>query len=491
MQLRFLHTADLHLGYEQYGLAERYNDFTEAFQWVVDTALEERVDFLLIAGDLFEKRALDPRTLYIAVDQFERLKDAGIPVVAIEGNHERTYGESLSWMEFLNLRGLLHLLDCTPGEQHGWLPQPWDDAERTGGYVDLAGARIYGLKYRGEQTGRLLSNIGAAIAAAQPPDAESNTSPASENRPQFSIFMSHTSVEGYFDQGHAFADLSQLNALRPNIDYLALGHVHTPYRGALGEGDWLFNPGCPETWSSKESQYGDRGAILVEVDVADYREDLADYRADVADYRADFADYRADTTRTPAFKATVRNYPNRRPFIRIRQEMDACPSPARLMELLDEKMQREPAPNANALHEPKAPVVEVVLTGVARFSRTEIENKDLEQMAKQHFAPLIVRTRSSLQEAPASLVEGSEELDRHVLERMVFENLVRADDRFAPAAAKLAQVATLLKQMALDGASANDIAEEASIRVRTQRQAAQDDVDPAIPALSNGPTPQD
>ena len=102
MQFKFLHTADIHLGYQQYGLSERYDDFTEAFRWIVDTALDERVDFLLIAGDLFEKRTLDPRTLLIAVTEFERLKAAGIPVVAIEGNHERTYGESLSWMEYLN-----------------------------------------------------------------------------------------------------------------------------------------------------------------------------------------------------------------------------------------------------------------------------------------------------------------------------------------------------------------------------------------------------
>ena len=119
MQFKFLHTADIHLGYQQYGLSERYDDFTEAFRWIVDTALDERVDFLLIAGDLFEKRTLDPRTLLIAVTEFERLKAAGIPVVAIEGNHERTYGESLSWMEYLSQSDLLYLLDCSRHDQGG------------------------------------------------------------------------------------------------------------------------------------------------------------------------------------------------------------------------------------------------------------------------------------------------------------------------------------------------------------------------------------
>ena len=170
MQFKFLHAADIHLGYQQYGLAERYDDFTEGFQWIIETALRERVAFLLIAGDLFEKRTLDPRTLLIAVKEFQRLKEAGIPVVAIEGNHERTYGENLSWLEFLNKSELLYLLDCSR-RADGWAPQPWDDIERTGGYVDIGGARIYGLRYQGAQTGAALDAIGGAIAAAPPTES--------------------------------------------------------------------------------------------------------------------------------------------------------------------------------------------------------------------------------------------------------------------------------------------------------------------------------
>ena len=456
MQFRFLHTADIHLGYQQYGLSERYDDFTEAFQWVVDTALDECVDFLLIAGDLFEKRTLDPRTLLIAVTEFERLKTAGIPVVAIEGNHERTYGDSLSWMEYLSQSDLLYLLDCSRHDQ-GWLPQHWDKEERTGGYVALAGARIYGLRYQGAQTGAALSEIGAAIDAA--PHSEAG----------FSIFLSHTSVEGYYDQGHPFARQQDLGTLRHCVDYFALGHVHAPYRGTLDGKEWLYNPGCPETWSSEEWQYHEKGAILVTV----------------------------DTDRTPSFHATTCKYPNRRPFMRIRQELDACPTPSALLQLLEEKIMREPAPRVDidpslheeetqtvhgrASHAQKFPVVEIVLTGVARFSRTEIDTEAIEHLAKKHFDPLIVRVRSSLQEAPTSMVEGSDTLDRNELERTVFENLVRADDRFAATAAEVGQVAVILKQMVLDGVAANEIAEEVGRRLREQKQAARNDATSFVP----------
>ena len=457
MQFKFLHTADIHLGYQQYGLSERYDDFTEAFRWIVDTALEERVDFLLIAGDLFEKRTLDPRTLLIAVTEFERLKAAGIPVVAIEGNHERTYGESLSWMEYLSQSDLLYLLDCSRHDQ-GWTPQPWDKEERTGGYVDIAGARIYGLRYQGAETGRALNEIGGAIAAAPPPDSA------------FSIFLTHTSVEGYYDKGHPFARQQDLRTLRQCIDYLALGHVHVPYRGVMGDGEWLFNPGCPETWSSEEWQYRDKGGILVAV----------------------------DTSRQPAFRANTLTYPTRRPFVRIVQELDACPSPSTLLELLEKKVQREPVPDAltetpqraattHSAHGiasqlQKSPVVEIVLTGVARFSRTEISTEAIEQLARNYLNPLVVRLRSSLQEALANTLEDGDMHDREVLERLVFENLIAADDRFASTAADTAQIAMALKQMVLDGVTSGEIAEEVGHRLRAQQHAVGNKAGSEVPA---------
>lgn len=448
MRIKFLHAADIHLGYQQYGIPERYDDFADAFQWVVQTALDERVDSLLIAGDLFEKRTLDPRTLLIAVKEFERLKDAHIPVVAIEGNHERTYGDNLSWLEYLNQRGLLYLLDCSRHDE-GWLPKPWIEAERTGGYVDLAGARIYGLRYQGAQTGASLSEIGSALATAPQP------------APEFSIFLAHSSVEGYFDQGHPFVRIQDLASLRQCVDYLALGHVHAPYTGAVDREEFLFNPGSPETWSSEEWQYQDKGALLVEV----------------------------NATRAPKFKAAQRNYPHRRPFMRIRQELDACPNPDVLMKLLEEKIRREPLPNAGVESAnaedtppagtgglsqlPKSPVVEIVLTGVARFARTQIDVAAIEQLAKTLLDPLLVRVRSTLQEAPANLAADGNVLSREILERTVFEDLIRADDRFAATARELGQVAVFLKQMVQDGVTANDIADELPRRLRTLRYAAQ------------------
>ena len=59
MRASFIHVADMHLGYEQYGVRERFNDFSRAFWDIMQEALHRQVDFVVIAGDLFNKRAID------------------------------------------------------------------------------------------------------------------------------------------------------------------------------------------------------------------------------------------------------------------------------------------------------------------------------------------------------------------------------------------------------------------------------------------------
>jgi exonuclease SbcD len=48
--MRFMHVADIHLGYQQYGSRERFNDFSRVFLHIVDQAVEQRVDFVLLDG---------------------------------------------------------------------------------------------------------------------------------------------------------------------------------------------------------------------------------------------------------------------------------------------------------------------------------------------------------------------------------------------------------------------------------------------------------
>lgn len=93
--MRFMHAADIHLGYQQYGVKERFDDFSQVFLHLVDQAVERQVSFVLLAGDLFEKRTVDPLAMRVAVEGLQSLRAAGIPVLAVEGNHERAQGCSV------------------------------------------------------------------------------------------------------------------------------------------------------------------------------------------------------------------------------------------------------------------------------------------------------------------------------------------------------------------------------------------------------------
>ena len=112
MRASFIHIADTHLGYEQYGVRERFNDFSRAFWDIIDDAVHREIDFMVIAGDLFHKRAIDALTLIHAIEGLKKLKARGIPVVAIEGNHDRSYyREGISWLQFLCHEQYLTLLN--------------------------------------------------------------------------------------------------------------------------------------------------------------------------------------------------------------------------------------------------------------------------------------------------------------------------------------------------------------------------------------------
>src|SRR5664280_896161 len=86
--MQFIHMADTHLGYRQYGLSERENDFFEVFNQTIEEAVKERPDFVVHSGDLFEYSRPPTRALLTAQKGILRLKNGKIPIYATAGNHD-------------------------------------------------------------------------------------------------------------------------------------------------------------------------------------------------------------------------------------------------------------------------------------------------------------------------------------------------------------------------------------------------------------------
>lgn len=100
--IRFIHTADIHFGVENYGkidlatgIHSRLLDFSKALNFIIDVAIEENVDFFLFCGDAYKTHNPTQTQQKLFLESFLRLQKAEIPVVIIVGNHDHplTFGK--------------------------------------------------------------------------------------------------------------------------------------------------------------------------------------------------------------------------------------------------------------------------------------------------------------------------------------------------------------------------------------------------------------
>lgn len=252
MALRILHGADLHLGRRRLNGRLPDSDFAAAFECLAARAREWRADVMLLAGDLFDAPQIPPPVLRQAEQVLRPLKKARIPVLAIEGNHDRqVLGVSRpTWVRYLAEEGLLTLL-ATPFTAEGPLLKPYSAETLEGAYVELEGVRFVGAGYLGAGTDRRV----AAIAAALPDDRMPT------------VMMLHAGPEYFVGEGGGFQH-ETLKLLQAKIVYLALGHIHKPMIHRAEDGrPWAINPGSPENCRLDEADApGPRGWAEVVID---------------------------------------------------------------------------------------------------------------------------------------------------------------------------------------------------------------------------------
>jgi DNA repair exonuclease SbcCD nuclease subunit len=231
--MKFIHAADIHLDSPLRGL-ERYEGAPveairgatrRALENLVQLCLSEAVDFLLIAGDLYDGDWRDYNTGLFLVSQMACLSRADIPVVIIQGNHDA----------------------ASQITKNLCLPQ-----------------NVIELSTRKAET-RILEPLGVAIHGRGYPHRDvSEDLSASYPEPivdYFNIGMLHTAVDGR--RGHdlyAPCNLSRLQS--KGYDYWALGHVHQ--REILCEDPWILFPGNLQGRHARE--IGSKGASLVSVE---------------------------------------------------------------------------------------------------------------------------------------------------------------------------------------------------------------------------------
>ncbi len=401
--MRFLHIADVHLGNQQYNLSARFNDFGRAFLDAVGLALDQQVDAVVIAGDLFHKAMVEPKTLLIAEEGLRQLQKAGIAALAVHGNHDRArYLAQASWVDYLAERGLVRLLSPVFTED-GLLLEPETS------YVELDGVRFVGVPWLGAAAPRVLKEVAEACAALN------------ARQSCFTVLITHGGVEGQMPHMPGGLTFAELEPLRGVVQYLALGHLHKPYC----VDDWVYNPGSLETCSFDEAQY-ERGVYLVNVTGAG--------------------------THTAEHRRTTM-----RPFYTITVQTDLCLNPDDLVALA----QAEIAQAARQIRqlvqqcpdpERALPVVRLVLRGNLTFDRTRLEVDALHKTLRDEIEALHSRIENRTSPLKMSTV-NTETLGRSELEKAVFEDQARGDSRYAGQVEAWGELMQAMKSLVLEGAN--------------------------------------
>ncbi len=261
--IKFIHMADTHLGFQFYNIPERKRDFNRAFNWVLNKSIKEEVDFILLAGDVFNTNKSDPETvaaIYQMISQFklnsmEKL-NREIPIIAIEGNHDRSnYFSKRSWLRFLTELKLIVLLSPKFNtEENSFDFVPYSENKRNPGMIRIKDTCIYGVPFYSS----MINNFFPVIYDSIP-----------DNSDTFNILMMHFGIKGQVKYRSGIKISKNLNLLHEKVDYLALGHFHKQYALPRNE-EWIFNPGSLETndameiWGIDDISYP-RGIYLVEV----------------------------------------------------------------------------------------------------------------------------------------------------------------------------------------------------------------------------------
>jgi exonuclease SbcD len=233
--MRFIHAADIHLDSPLNGLsaypdapAEQLRSATrDAFTALVDRAIEEGIDFMVIAGDLYDGGWRDFNTGIFFCREMGRLKRAGIPVYVLFGNHD---AES-EMTRKLELPDNVYAFGANK-------PQTFT--------IDDLAVSLHGQSFKQRDvTTNLVTGYPAPTAG------------------HFNIGVLHTALEGYASHAaYAPCTVDELHA--KGYQYWALGHVHE-FEHRTGAATIVF-PGNLQGRNVREC--GRRGAVLVAVDEA-------------------------------------------------------------------------------------------------------------------------------------------------------------------------------------------------------------------------------
>lgn len=248
--MKILHTGDLHIGMTNYskldpetGLESRLLDFFQTFDFIIKTAISEKVDAFIFAGDAYKTRDPSPTQQRGFGERIKKIAKAGIPVIMVVGNHDTPNAEGRA--NTLDIYSALEIDNVWVSRQPEFLNIP----TKSGNLQVLTAPWLHKSDFKslGDKLPAMYSKI---------------------NPDEPAILAGHLEVEGASfgsEKGLAITNdvtvpLSLLTERK--LSYVALGHIHKHQE--LSKNPAIIYAGSPERIDFGEEKE-EKGFILLEI----------------------------------------------------------------------------------------------------------------------------------------------------------------------------------------------------------------------------------
>ena len=242
--MKIVHCSDLHLGKRFSGnkdyVKKRYMDFFNAFATFIDKVEEIKPDVCLIAGDIFDKKEINPDILSKTEYLFKRLRDnVKKDIIAIEGNHDNSRILEESWLEYLQEQNILKVFYYNK-----------DFEEKN--YLKIDDINFYPVGYPGFMIDEALTKLSEKL-----------------NPQEKNIVVVHTGISGSTDTLPGLVSTSILDLFKDKAIYIAGGHIHS-FTTYPKEKPYFFVSGSLEFSNVQNEKSDKKGFILFDTDTLNY-----------------------------------------------------------------------------------------------------------------------------------------------------------------------------------------------------------------------------
>ena len=242
--MKIVHCSDLHLGKRFSGnkdyVKKRYMDFFNAFAVFIDKVEEIKPDVCLIAGDIFDKKEINPDILSKTEYLLKKLKDnVKKDIIAIEGNHDNSRILEESWLEYLQEQNILKVFYYNK-----------DFEEKN--YLKIDDINFYPVGYPGFMIDEALTKLSEKL-----------------NPQEKNIVIVHTGISGSTNTLPGLVSTSILDLFKDKAIYIAGGHIHS-FTTYPKEKPYFFVSGSLEFSNVQNEKSDKKGFILFDTDTLNY-----------------------------------------------------------------------------------------------------------------------------------------------------------------------------------------------------------------------------